>query len=320
MARANDPAGEDCGDGMPVNVVAIVVTYNRKSLLERCLAALLAQSRRPDRILVVDNASTDGTSEWLTEAGRLYGGLVQPLFLSENTGGAGGFSAGMQQAFDEGAGSVWIMDDDAEPHPAALETLLDAAVDRQCLYGSVAVSGARMSWPMQARGAGRRGAIDDPARLPPRLEVEFIPFLGLLVSREVVGKIGLPDAGFFIAKDDVEYAFRAVRAGVRSMLVAGSRIEHPPSRYLEIRLPGVVLRTLDIPGWKRYYSVRNRILIARRHLGAALYYATLPGSLIHLVLALLLSADRRAQWRAWVFGTLDGLLGRTGRRHDVWGL
>lgn len=305
---------------MSAQVTSVVVTYNRKALLSRCLAALEGQSRQPDRILVVDNASTDGTREMLAAAGWLSRPGFSLVSLPGNTGGAGGFAAGMQRAFDEGAGRVWIMDDDAEPHPAALETLLDAAADRQCLYGSVAVSGTRMSWPMQARGAGRRGAIEDPARLPPLLEVEFIPFLGLLASREVAGKIGLPDAGFFIAKDDVEYAFRAARAGVRSVLVAASRIEHPPSRYLELHLPGVVLRTLDIPGWKRYYSVRNRILIARRYMGAALYYATLPGSLVHLALALLFSADRASQWRAWLFGTIDGLLGRTGRRHEDRGL
>jgi len=152
------------------------------------------------------------------------------------------------------------------------------------------------------------------------IPVGFIPFLGTLISRPLVERIGLPDAGFFIAKDDVEYSCRARRAGALPILVTASLIEHPPAAYHRLNLLGYEFKTLQIPSWKRYYSVRNRILIARRYFGAALYYATLPGSLLHLTMALLFEPDRLNQLRAYVAGTVDGLRGRLGRRHSLWGL
>src|SRR3546814_18370135 len=71
--------------------------------------------------------------------------------------------------------------------------------------------------------------------------------------------------GFFIAKDDVEYCFRARQAGARIELVAASRIEHPAAQHYTLKLPGITFKTLRLSGWKRYYSTRNRLQIARRY-------------------------------------------------------
>src|SRR3546814_7026153 len=111
---------------------------------------------------------------------------------------------------------------------------------------------------MKASGTPRDAAISDPVLLPARLEFEFVPFLGMLVSRELIAKIGVPDPGFFIAKDDVEYCFRARQAGARIELVAASRIEHPAAQHYTLKLPGITFKTLRLSGWKRYYSTRNR--------------------------------------------------------------
>lgn len=105
---------------MSERVCAVVVTYNRKELLRKCLAALKSQTRKPDHILVVDNASTDGTPEMLKEEFP----QVEVLRLPENQGSAGGFHEGMNRAYEEGWDWIWIMDDDALPEPTALERLL----------------------------------------------------------------------------------------------------------------------------------------------------------------------------------------------------
>src|SRR3546814_3760049 len=104
----------------------------------------------------------------------------------------------------------------------ALELIYAAAEDPNCMYGSVTIQNDRLAWPMKASGAPRDAAISDPVLLPARLEVEFVPFLGMLVSRELIAKIGVPDPGFFIAQDDVEYCFRARQAGARIELVERS--------------------------------------------------------------------------------------------------
>jgi rhamnopyranosyl-N-acetylglucosaminyl-diphospho-decaprenol beta-1,3/1,4-galactofuranosyltransferase len=95
-------------------VAAVVVTFNRKHLLIECIQGLLVQTVRPDRIYIVDNASTDGTAESLAEAGYLNNPLIQYVCLGSNCGGAGGFSAGLEIAYKAGFDWFWLMDDDVD--------------------------------------------------------------------------------------------------------------------------------------------------------------------------------------------------------------
>jgi GT2 family glycosyltransferase len=207
-----------------------------------------------------------------------------------------------------------MMDDDAEPHPDALEHLLDRSLEPENLYGSAAISGEKLSWPMMAMEA----AIHETRQLSGEVDVQFIPFLGLLVSSRLINKIGLPDAGFFLAADDVDYCMRARQAGAKILLVGASRIEHPASERYRLWLPGRKFYSLKLPPWKRYYDVRNRIFVARNHYGLALYYKTIPGSFLRLFATLIHEPRRLAQLWAFIAGLVDGLLGRKGRRHTNW--
>src|SRR5262245_34479345 len=98
---------------MSDRICAVVVTFNRKPLLAKCLLSLERQSRRPDAILVVDNRSTDGTAAMLAE----QFGHLSYLRLEANTGGAGGFHEGMKWAYERGFDWLWVMDDDVEAMP-----------------------------------------------------------------------------------------------------------------------------------------------------------------------------------------------------------
>ena len=109
-------------------VAALIVTYNRKEELIRCLRAVLRQSHRPEVVILVDNASSDGTTDrlaeegWITgtdwtagilhRAGRAMGAALYLLRNAANTGGAGGFSAGMRAAESLPWDFLWMMDDD----------------------------------------------------------------------------------------------------------------------------------------------------------------------------------------------------------------
>jgi len=103
-------------------VAAVVVTYNRRDLLLESLAAVLAQTRAPDKVIVVDNASEDGTAA----AVRDRFPSVHLAELRRNSGGAGGFAGGMALALADGADLIWLMDDDTVPEPGALSALLRA--------------------------------------------------------------------------------------------------------------------------------------------------------------------------------------------------
>jgi GT2 family glycosyltransferase len=299
-------------------VFAVVVTFNRLALLKKCLEALLNQEGPPDRILVIDNASEDGTSVWL--AGYVVAcPAVGVVSMKENLGGAGGFAEGLKQACAQGAEWMWMMDDDAEPHPNALKELLLVAKDPNNIYGSVAVCGQDLSWITTILEPVRR-TVEIVGELPQLSEVESLPFLGFLAHRQIISRIGYPDVGFFIAADDVEYCHRAKRAGAKIFIAGNSLIEHPKSSRYTVRLLGFNIVFLRLPPWKRYYDTRNRIFIAQEYFGMRLFTQTVPSIVLRTIAAALNEPHPIAQIKASVAGIVDAFLYRKGRRHQKWSI
>jgi GT2 family glycosyltransferase len=302
---------------MSFKVFAVIVTYNRLPLLQLCVHAIQKQSRQPDQILIIDNDSTDGTDVWLHNYNNSLSSNVTYIKLSENLGGAGGFSEGIRHSLFHGAEWVWMMDDDAEPLPNALEELLNVATDPEHIYGSVAINGENTSWGLSLVDKGNLGVnkIED---IPDRARVIFLPFLGFMIHREMVERIGLPDAGFFIAADDVEYCMRAEQAGAHIIVAGKSHINHPKADIYVIRFLGIEVNCLRLPTWKRYYDVRNRLMIARKYYGYRLFTQTIPGSFIRLFGTLFNEPQKVAQLWAFAAGFVDGMLGIKGKRHTLW--
>lgn len=308
-----------------MNIAVVVVTYNRRELLRRCLDALLVQSRAPDRIYVIDNASTDGTSEFLAAGSYLRRADLSYVRLGENIGGAGGFSEGIRRATADGADWVWLMDDDATPEQGALAALVAGGLHEDCCYGSCAVfendrGEAYLCWPAVAAGTvpGERLSrrVRSHCELPEQMEVTGIPFLGFLVNRRMVQAAGVPDGGYFVSGDDMDYGERLKKAGARLILVKASRIHHPRPNDYTIRFIGRDFFCLRMAPWRRYYDIRNRVINARRHYGAGLVFMTLPGIAVRWAATMLREPERLRQSRAYLRGSLDGLRGRLGRRWE----
>jgi rhamnopyranosyl-N-acetylglucosaminyl-diphospho-decaprenol beta-1,3/1,4-galactofuranosyltransferase len=199
-------------------IAAIVVTCNRLGLLKRCLAALLAQDRRADRIVVVDNASTDGTGAWLASEGRGLDPSISLLSIPTNTGGSGGFHAGMRAAYDDGADWLWIMDDDTIASPTALSSLLAAQAAfppalRPWLLASRVVWEDGRLHPMNLVAVKQRYHREYLWSAAHRgcLSIRSATFVSLLIDRRCVRHYGLPLADYFIWNDDVEYTARILR-------------------------------------------------------------------------------------------------------------
>jgi rhamnopyranosyl-N-acetylglucosaminyl-diphospho-decaprenol beta-1,3/1,4-galactofuranosyltransferase len=235
-------------------VCAVVVTYNRRDLLEECLAALKGQSRKVDRILVVDNASTDGTPELL----RTSHPDVDLLEMPQNEGGAGGFHEGMKRATEEGNEWLWLMDDDTIPRPDALERLL-SALDRMDGLPEPIMLGSKAVWtdgnwhPMNfvgARLADYPGFLDASTR--GLISVRTVTFVSLLVKSEAVRQYGLPLKNYFIWSDDIEWTAR-VLMHERGYLVADSVVEHKTK----------TAHTAPETGEKFYFAVRNGLFLLR---------------------------------------------------------
>ena len=90
-------------------VCAVIVTYNRKELLIRNVDSILKQTTLAD-VLIYDNCSNDGTETLIRE--QNYDSRVIYIRAKENTGGAGGFSHGIEEAYGRGYAYIWLMDDD----------------------------------------------------------------------------------------------------------------------------------------------------------------------------------------------------------------
>ena len=125
-----------------MRVCAVVVTFNRKALLRVCIGSLLAQTRPLDKIVIIDNASTDGTDALLREE---FAGL-DVLSLPVNSGGSGGFHAGMKWAVERGFDWVWVMDDDVRMRPDALETMLGYEAIADMIQPRKVINGAILVW------------------------------------------------------------------------------------------------------------------------------------------------------------------------------
>jgi rhamnopyranosyl-N-acetylglucosaminyl-diphospho-decaprenol beta-1,3/1,4-galactofuranosyltransferase len=241
---------------VPAAVCAVVVTRDRLALLQQCVAALREQTRRPDRILIVDNASEDGTAAWLAAQDD-----VEVLRLEENVGGAGGFHAGLERAHADGAEWAWLMDDDTIPRPEALAALLRPQTDA-ILRASVAVWKDGRLHPMNVPGLERE-------RVEPLIEgaqervlpLRTSTFVSLLVHRDAVDRFGLPEARYFIWSDDIEYTARITRGGGRAVLVPDSVVEHRTAKPYT---------AVTSAGDRFYFHARNTLYMVRGRSWSAL--------------------------------------------------
>ncbi|PPK97751.1 GT2 family glycosyltransferase [Kineococcus xinjiangensis] len=215
-------------------VVAVVVAHDRRELLLAGLAALAGQTRRPDAVVVVDNASSDG-SAGAVEAARDslgFGAALEVLRLERNTGGAGGFAAGLARAVRAHAADlVWLMDDDTVPRREALAAALAA---REAVPGEPpAVVASRVVWtdgrehPMNTPRRRPRASRDEltAAAAAGGTPVRSASFVAILVDAAAVRADGLPVADFFLWNDDFEYTTRLLRRR-RGLAVAASTVEH----------------------------------------------------------------------------------------------
>ena len=202
--------------GQP-RVAAVVVTYNRRDLLLESLAAVHGQTRPPDAVIVVDNASADDTAA----AVRKNYPAVQLAELARNTGGAGGFAYGMALALAGGADLIWLLDDDTVPEPGALAALLDAsghrAAEPPVLVASRVVWTDGRAHPMNTprpkpfMSTAERQAAAAAGCLP----IRSASFVSILVDAEACRRRGLPQAGYFLWNDDFEFTTRLAVPGQR---------------------------------------------------------------------------------------------------------
>ena len=247
-----------------MRVTAVLVAYNRRELLQESLAALAQQTRPVDRLVIVDNASTDGAGEAAEALVQEWGGRARLIRLTENTGGAGGFAVGIAAAIaEDGIDWVWVMDDDTVPGPDALAGALDAH-ERYRATGpdDLAVMGSRVIWtdgedhPMNTPKAKIRASSAERERAASvgAMEIRSISFVSAFLRASRVRELGLPIADYFLWNDDFEYSARLLR-GARGLYVPDSVVTHKTAKRGS---------SDQDPGARFFFEVRNKLWVFRR--------------------------------------------------------
>ena len=255
-----------------MNITAVVVTNNRLSLLKEVISALKLQLYPITNVIVVDNASSDGTGEWLDQQ---VGLLVEH---QHNAGGSGGFYTGIKLAVEKKADWIWLMDDDTVCQPETLQKL----IEKLSLFREpVGFIGSKCIWK-----DGSPHLMNIPAIKPVFnknipfnkyddrgvLLVETSSFVSIMINVDVVKQIGLPYKEFFIWGDDQEYTRRISQTGnlglycSESVALHKTGINYFPDFYRD------TVQNL----WKHSYGFRNEFFMVKKTRGFPYFVIWLP--------------------------------------------
>ena len=214
-------------------VVATVLTRNRRELLRESIRAVQRQTRPADELIVVDNASTDGTPAMLAEEFP----EVTVVALPENQGATGGFWEAIAAGRGAGADWLWLLDDDSIARPDALAELL-AVLDRLDGELAPAVLCSRVEWTDGSPHVMNRPVIrpDSGQQLVDAVRRRLFPiraasWVSLLIAAGAVERFGMPARQFFYQADDIEYTARILRDAPgyyvpRSVVVHATPTQH----------------------------------------------------------------------------------------------
>lgn len=193
----------------PDSVCTVVVTYNRLEFLKECIQGILDQTSPVDKIVIVNNGSTDGTDAYLKT-------LQHPqieIITQENLGGAGGFHTGIKRAYELGYEWIWVMDDDVEPFKDCLGNLLQYKDLSKCIQPLRIFSDNNevFKWEHYFDHRTCMPILHHNISLENKdfCYVNTACFEGMLIHRDIVEKIGFPKKEYFIAGDDTEYGILA---------------------------------------------------------------------------------------------------------------
>lgn len=247
-------------------VGVVIVTHNRKDMLYACVNSVLSQTYKINRVSIIDNASNDGTQNFLLN--RIKDKRIDYIYLKNNIGGAGGFYYGIKRLYDSKTkfDFIWIMDDDCEPNVDCLENLIikyDFLIKTKTKISFLAstvydLNGNLTNVPTINNDIENNGYTFWAEYLKDGLvSISSATFVSLLLSFDAVDKCGFPCKDYFIWGDDTEYTTRLVKYYGKAYLVGSSSIVHKRLNNKEI----FILNEYDISRIKMYYyHYRNSVI------------------------------------------------------------
>lgn len=230
-------------------IVAIVVTFNKKELLVNAINGILSQDLLPDKLVIVDNNSDDGTPIVLLENGwidvlpqvsankdiiysKKYAEIeIDYIRKFENDGGAGGFYRGMVHSYELGYDWLWMMDDDGVPEKQCLKFLYESR-DLNIVSGPLVIdieNKETASFIYDKKTSNKFALVKDLVK-EEILKNVLNAFNGTFIPREIIKEIGFVKKEMFIWGDENEYMFRIIKNNFSVQTITKALHFHPLSK------------------------------------------------------------------------------------------
>lgn len=224
---------EEWGNKMR-KIAAVICNYNKRDYVTECIQSVIESVFQELDIIVVDNASTDGSAECIRAR---FGDKVKLLINQENLGGSGGFNRGIRYALDQGYEYIWCLDNDVlvdenavgelyaflEEHPEA--GMAGSKVYHMENPDYVQQFGIDIVWEeycCEAKFSGQR----EDGSMPEVVYSDAVAACSVLVRASLIREIGpLPEENF-LYWDDTEWGIRCNLAGYKVASVGSSKILH----------------------------------------------------------------------------------------------
>lgn len=308
-------------------VTGIVVTYNRKEALARCLEALFQQTQKITQILVIDNASTDGTLDYLEDKFEFV--LTHPLVAdhlveafsrkgtkvylyrnSENGGGSLGFHMGMKIAHTQFKSDLyWMMDDDGYPDSKCLDQLM--AVSDQYDYimpTSIDITDhQRLSWPVRKRSGKKTTSYSELQSDWGNIMDYVTPFNGILLSQRCLEVVGYINKDFFIWGDEYDHYWRCVKQGIQPVTLLSAKFYHPAQKLPLVKICFGLMTAPYVDSELRMVCLARNYTYIYNHYGQG--YKIPLKFLQYSWLFLITRHGDFAGWKRYIQSVADGLRG-----------
>ena len=245
-----------CGIG------CVIVTFNRLNKLRKTLQSYANQISVPQYIIVVNNASTDGTGNFLEDWKKEEEGFLKIVIHSkENLGGSGGFYLGEQAAMKQNADWIMIADDDAYPdnnyingiqqyidsHKNDNISIICGRVIENDSFVNIHRSRWRSRWDRNFHTPVKEKEYNKKEFYP-----DFVSYVGIVINKQKMQTVGLVNKSNFIWCDDTEHTYRLGRVGKVICLPALSIFHDVEPMNYQLN-------------WKLYYGIRNDLVFFKKH-------------------------------------------------------
>ena len=282
-------------------IAVVIVTFNRCDELVKTISAIQNQGILENDIIVINNNSTDNTKNILDSNYK----NIQSIHLNENIASAGGFSKGMQTAFEKGYDWVWLFNDDSRPVEGSLKSMLAHLNSDKIQIGLLKIANKdenNKAVLLYWNGVRKPVSVDVSNEI---VQTDLITFDGCIISKKTIEKIGYCDPLYFMGTYEFDYCLKAKDAGIGVYTLPNGLIED-----------GKLGGKNGTPPWRQYYNTRNHLWLALNRKSFVIFKGWLIRE-IKYTLSIILSGDKKIIRLVFKLRAIrDALLNRRGKRYD----